>query len=667
MKIKWKLMLGMIGIIAVFLNIIVWFSYFNSKQRIINNAHELMNVTLDKNIENIEGWLNGKQKVIEIVTENTTNLLDAQNISVEFLKSHLLDDDIIDIYTGLSNGELIAGSGWIPPSDYDVRTREWYLKAQELDRFLFTDPYLDADTGEYVVTPCIPLKDKNGNFKGAVAGDILLTTVTDTVNQIDLIDGNGYGFLLDKNGTYIAHPDSELLATNISNNKKMQTYAQELLNNETGSIEYKDNGTSKLIFYKKIPSTGWVLGLALEKTVLLREINALKNIYLSIIFVAIIAGIVFSILFSNVLSNPLSEMASVTNEIAEGNYRVKIKEKYLSKKDEIGVLARSLNKMVSMQSNVISNILIASDQVNELSKQTSSISEQMSHSVEKQFESVEQLTEDMRSTAHSIEEIMSLMEEMNASIITVAENAIKTNEQAENTYEISERGKEKVENTIVEMDHIGEVMNEIKDNVTVLTESSLKVGETIQLINNIAEQTNLLALNAAIEAARAGESGKGFAVVAEEIRKLADQCREATKSIETLIQEEKQISERTIRVTDEGVEEVKKGRILIKETGKLFKEIFLALQETKNAIEKIATHTQEQEKSIASVTDSVVHVNDLTVSVLSKVEGVDRLSGQVSTGSQEVASSSENLFMCAKQLQDLVSVFHIENNTEAHL
>ena len=56
-------MLGMIGIIAVFLNIIVWFSYFNSKQRIINNAHELMNVTLDKNIENIEGWLNGSKKL----------------------------------------------------------------------------------------------------------------------------------------------------------------------------------------------------------------------------------------------------------------------------------------------------------------------------------------------------------------------------------------------------------------------------------------------------------------------------------------------------------------------------------------------------------------------------------------------------------------------------
>ncbi|WP_341877798.1 methyl-accepting chemotaxis protein [Defluviitalea saccharophila] len=662
MKIKWKLMLGMLVIIVVFLNIIVGFSYFNSKKKIEDSVHDLMNVTLDKNLQTIEGWLNGKQKVIEVITENITNVLNAQDISDEYLASYMIDSDFTDVYVGLPNGQFIDGGDWVPPSDYDPRTRGWYTKAQELDRFLFTDPYLDAITGEYVVTPCIPLKDKNGNFRGAVGGDILLTTVTDTVNQIDLIDGKGYGFLLDRNGTYIAHPDTELLATNISDNEKVQAVAQDILNNESGFKEYKDQGITKLIYYKQIPSTGWILGLELEKSVILKEVNALRNVYLLIIIAAIIVAIVFSILFSNVISNPISEMIFVTNEIAEGNYRVKIKEKYLSKKDETGLLARSLNKMVDMQSNVISHILNTSGEVNELSKQTSSVSEQMSHSAERQFESMEKLTEDMRSTAHSIEEIMSLMEEMNAAIITVAESAVNTNDQAESTFEISEIGKEKVENTIIEMDNISKVMNEIKENVTILTESSLKVGQTIKLINNISEQTNLLALNAAIEAARAGESGKGFAVVAEEIRKLADQSREATKVIESLIQEEKQISERTITATEEGVQEVDKGMVLIKETGKVFKDIFTSLQETKKSIEKIADYTKEQEKSVASVTDSIINVNDLTISVLSKVEDVARLSEQVSTGSQEVALSSENLFTCAEQLQDLVSVFHIEKN-----
>jgi methyl-accepting chemotaxis protein len=264
------------------------------------------------------------------------------------------------------------------------------------------------------------------------------------------------------------------------------------------------------------------------------------------------------------------------------------------------------------------------------------------------------------SQAASISEGAELVKQLAVTVRAVAKDSEETEDATVKATKVAQAGADSVRDTVAGMHTIQHTISESAKVIQALGASSKQIGTIVQTIEEIADQTNLLALNAAIEAARAGEAGRGFAVVADEVRKLAERSRGATKEIGDLIQSVQSQTAKAVSAMEGGVKEVESKTALAEGAGESLAQIQAVVALVAERVHKICAAAEQMTAASNEVSQSMADVAAVVEESSAAAEEVSASAEQVSASVATVAgttamqtSAVEQLVMSASDLADV--------------
>ena len=628
-----KMALTNVVILLLLLFFVGYISHKKSKNAMENNLEITSLQILKQADKGFSEYLNKMTQELTILNKNV-DIKDLEDPAQDYKKTQQYVQyalksikeslsGIDNVYYSAEHGAVIIDSEITDESKLSFRDKDWYKKAKEnTDKFIYSEPYVDAVTGNNVLTISKAVTGYNGEFIGVVGIDINLSEIETYIHDVSLLD-YGYIVIADNNGKIVI------------NNEKNKTFGENLSgfefwdalkNSNQEKTKWTNNGELTFVLQSIDEKTGWrIVGFVEEKEIT-EHLSSIRNTIFIAVAVFFTLGIIASLILTKTITEQIKKINIGVRKIATGNLRERIK---VSSKDEIQELAENLNTALDSISGLLKEIDSTSEEMYDSASGIASMSEETHAAVSEVANAINEVSNGSTDQATAISNVTNTVDGLSNRIDDVDKNINNILNLSEVTDKLSDDGL-KVLNLLIEKSVVTKQnTQESSSNVKEMTDSIKNINQISDVISGITEQTNLLALNASIEAARAGELGKGFAVVAEEIRKLAEESKDSTDKIKSII---KEVNQKSIRFVDS-----------MEETVNILNEQDESINNTKNIFIEIA-------ESIEPLVEAIRYISNLTDKMNNDKENVKKEIDNISVISQDVASVSEEVTASAEEV-----------------
>lgn len=658
LKNKYSIKVKLIGIIipmlVVIVSALILVSYNKSKSIITKSANDLLESSSNKQVSQIEAWLNENLAAFQAVKTSIENTkLDDDELQNLLDKYYGYNNNYPEgFYIGDENGNMIKAKNSKKSSE-NILDSVWYKEGLSRINMAYGSAYKSED-GKDTISASAILNDHSGKVK-VISADIYLDKVSIIVNSMIEMD-NAEAFLVDNSdNTILAHDDSSLISTKLdsnNNDKFLKEIAIKLENGQYNSCEIENN----MVVFKQVAGTNWILVSYVPVKSVFSELANLRTFMIIIAIISILVLIILVERVVQVVIKPIKKLTGTIVAMTNGDFTVDVE---VRGNDEISVMLQSVKDFITVMRNMINKINTVSNEMNQQAENSTVISKELYDSSKYQSESMQNLNITVDQLASSVSEIAESTTTLATVVNNTKDDGNNVDQKMRETIDISEKGREDMKKVTVAMGNIRNSIISLEEVINKVGKSSKEITSIINVIGEIAEQTNLLSLNASIEAARAGEAGKGFAVVASEIGKLANTSSESVNSISALVKEINGLVLDTVKQSHESANYINESTYLISGTVETFDIIFDEINSTNNLIQdmiKKVGHLDDVATTVAAISEEQAASSE---EILATSEVMVTQSNNITKNSEKVAADARELSSTSDELSKEIQRFKV--------